>query len=286
MPSSVGYIYEPFNKNYGLIGIERGFQYIYEGMENEAVFDQMIAKLLIGQAIFRIPSESNHSESFLKKYVRRYVSGRSALIYLKSKFDPRVNRYLIKDPLACLASEWMHRKYGMEVVILIRHPAAYAASLKRMNWELNSEDFLSQNALIKNHLKPYESDLRNKASSVIVDWATMWNCIYSVLFKYIDRNSNMIAVRHEDLSQDPICVFTNLFERLNLKINNRIINQIHKLTNSDNRLEPRHGVQHDLKRDSRANIDRWRNVFTRDEITVIKERTNSLASRYYDESDW
>lgn len=43
-------------------------------------------------------------------------------------------RLLIKDPLAYFSSKWFAKSYDMDVLILIRHPAAFAASLKQQGW--------------------------------------------------------------------------------------------------------------------------------------------------------
>jgi hypothetical protein len=39
------------------------------------------------------------------------------------------SRPLVKDPIALLSAEWLAETFGMDVVVLIRHPAAFAASL-------------------------------------------------------------------------------------------------------------------------------------------------------------
>ena len=45
----------------------------------------------------------------------------------------RGGRLVIKDPISALSSDWLARNFALEVVVLVRHPAAFAASLKRLN---------------------------------------------------------------------------------------------------------------------------------------------------------
>src|SRR5262249_14420834 len=44
-------------------------------------------------------------------------------------------RPLMKDPIALLSAEWLVETFDMDAVVLIRHPAAFAASLKRLGWK-------------------------------------------------------------------------------------------------------------------------------------------------------
>jgi hypothetical protein len=64
---------------------------------------------------------------------------RTRKIFLKNQpqrwFSPlRLGRLIIKDPIGALSSDWLARNFDLEVVVLVRHSAAFAASLKRLNW--------------------------------------------------------------------------------------------------------------------------------------------------------
>ena len=41
-------------------------------------------------------------------------------------------RPVVKDPIALLSAEWLAERFGMDVVVLVRHPAGFAASLNRL----------------------------------------------------------------------------------------------------------------------------------------------------------
>ena len=55
-------------------------------------------------------------------------------------------RPLMKDPIALLSAEWLADSFGMDVVVLIRHPAAFAASLKRLGWKHSFATFIQDGA--------------------------------------------------------------------------------------------------------------------------------------------
>ncbi len=60
-------------------------------------------------------------------------SPRNALRAVRAYPRTRVEagaRPLLKDPIAVLSAPWLERTFGMQVVFSVRHPAAFAASLK------------------------------------------------------------------------------------------------------------------------------------------------------------
>ena len=88
-------------------------------------------------------------------------------------------------PLACMASEWIHRTFNMDVIVLIRHPAAFVLSLKRLNFRVDFNEFLKQKELMDDYLNKYTNLFKNRVEfSIIEEGAILWNCIYSVLFTW------------------------------------------------------------------------------------------------------
>ena len=59
-------------------------------------------------------------------------------IFIQGKlFDKRA---LLKDPFAVFSAPWFAQKLDCQVVITVRHPAAVASSLKRLNWSFDFSD--------------------------------------------------------------------------------------------------------------------------------------------------
>jgi hypothetical protein len=63
-------------------------------------------------------------------------------------------RVLVDDPYAMLASEWLADRVGCRVVV-VRDPAAIAASWKRLGWTTDLGELLHQPALMRDWLEPY-----------------------------------------------------------------------------------------------------------------------------------
>jgi len=95
---------------------------------------------------------------------------RTRKIFLKNQpqywFPPlRGGRLILKDPIAALSSDWLAGNFELEVVVLVRHPAAFAASLKRLNWRHPFEHFLQQEMLMERYLDPYRAEIASKRRS-------------------------------------------------------------------------------------------------------------------------
>ena len=287
LPLNIGYVHEPFHRDYGIEGIDRWFFYMSEGMPNETTFYDMVRDLLNGKAVYKRGLDSKEvSRGMIKRTLRKLFRSRSNLQYQYAFYNPMIRRLLIKDPIACLSSEYFHRVFSVDTVILIRHPAAFVGSIRRLNWRFDFENFYGQTHLMSRHLNPILKDCETARLSEIAVGALLWKCIYQVLFCYLDRNPKMIAVKHEDISCDPTRAFRTLYQRLGIKYTQRIDQTIKSFTDSSNVTAPTDNRDHVLKRNSRANIKRWKGMLTEHEVERIKDITSDLASQYYSDDEW
>ncbi|MFQ6605990.1 MAG: sulfotransferase [Fidelibacterota bacterium] len=192
---------------------------------------------------------------------------------------------ILKDPIAFFSAPWLYRKFQTRNIILIRHPAAFVGSLKRMNWSFNFANFLEQSSLMKQYLGPFERQMREADShDIIRSGALLWNCIHHVIKSYQTEFPTWYFLRHETLSQSPIKEFQRLFHYLKLPFDENIHNYIVSSTTSDKTLDS--GKIHVLKRDSQANIKAWKTRLSPSEIRTIRQITEPLASTFYQNDDW
>ena len=199
----------------------------------------------------------------------------------------RGQRMLIKDPFAVFSMDWFAKCLNCKVVVTVRHPAAFASSLKRLNWPFEFQDLLDQPLLMRDHLEPYREQMESaKADGVIGQSALLWNLIYSSVHATLQRNPDCIAVRHEDLSRDPVNGFRNLYKALDLEFTPRIEKVILNASSSENPVEPSRKNIYAVKLDSRSNIDNWKNRLTVEEIDYIRKKTEGISSLYYSEAEW
>lgn len=284
--SHVGYVREPFHKYAGMTEIERWWPYVREEHPDEDRYRRAVERLLAGRATYkRLPLDES-GVSLPKRIARVFLKSTPNVEYWKAVWDPRVSRYLIKDPLACLASEYLHRRFDMDVVVLVRHPAAFVASLKRVDWRFDFGEFRNQSALMDDYLAPLLREANPPFDSLVREGTLLWRCFYTVLFDYMDRNPEMIALRHEDLSRSPLRVTERLYDRLDLPFSAKVRRYVDAMTGAHNPAGPRDDHVHSLRRDSRANLERWKQTLGDDEIAFVRDETAELADRFYDESDW
>jgi hypothetical protein len=252
-------------------------------MGQEPKYSDLIQSILKERAKFkRVKTTQNIKKRLLK------VLGRSErhLVYLFAYYNPYTSRLLIKDPHASFASEYLHQEFQMEAVILIRHPAAFVASVKRLQWTFNLDMLRRQKALQEQYLSHVLSDEVINNTNLVENAAYVWLCINHVLSIYLDRNPNMILVHHEDISQNPTEQLRRLYDQLQIEYTDHINQTICKYTSDNNPSAPEGNKIHVLKRNSKANIDGWKDLLSPEEIARVRDITSSAASCYYSDDEW
>jgi hypothetical protein len=285
---SIIYIEEPFSpvvRHYhpGLCNANFSYWWMYITEENEKqYYDEIFSTLN-----FRYK---------LMVQIKRIIQNRCGFrTFLKGYTSFSLNRYrnnvrpLLKDPIGLFSAEWLAKRFTMDVVILIRHPAAFVSSIKRMNWPHDFSNFLNQPLLIRDHLKPLEKDIKRHLESdadIIDDGILLWRLFYSFVDKLRKKHKEFLYVKHEDLSRYPVESFQKIFDRLDIEFSEKIKNFIVKSTNSSNPIEASEGIMHQLKRNSRANVKSWKNRLSDSEIIRIKEGVKDISTLYYSEDEW
>ena len=197
---------------------------------------------------------------------------------------------MFKDPLAIFSVEWLAQTLNVQPVILIRHPAAFVSSLKRLDWHYDFGDFERQPDLVQSYLHPFREELteyaRNPPCDVVDEGILVWRLIYNTVTQYQERHHDWLFVRHEDLSLDPVRGFERLFDYLGLQFSDEISATIADYTGSHNPMEAPPDCLHFLKRDSKANVDNWRHRLTPLEIERVHRGVSNIAQRYYVDTDW
>lgn len=271
----VGYVHEPFNRNSGISGelFRNWFTYISE--ENEELYKKRIEDYIS----FKYPLSRKLKSSKSLRDV-----GRSFRDFSKFSWNRALRkRPLVKDPISIFSANWLYQTFDMDVIVLIRHPAAFAGSIKKAGWRSGMKNFLRQPLLIEHHLEEFKDEIQRHHNNDLdhVDEAILlWNMIHSVILTYRKQHKDdWLFVRHEDISMDPVRYFGDIYHHLGLDFTDSIKNKIEEFSsNSDN--------AHKLKRDSRANIYSWKNRLTEEEIERVKQKTGKISSEFYSENDW
>lgn len=279
-----GYIQEPFNVDrvpgWAAGRISQWFQYICS--DNEDAFQPLMDQILA----FQYPVRRQ-----LSMARNLHLAGRLAIDWQQSLYSRlRHARPLLKDPIAIFSAEWLADRFGAQPVVLIRHPAAFVSSIKRLGWAFDFSNWAQQPLLIRDHLGLYDEQIRAHAHSRrdIIDQAIlMWNVIYHIVGGYRDRWPDWLFVRHEDLARKPIATFQALYQALGLRWGPRVETTVGRFS-LDARLtnEVPPNKPGTIRRDSKSTVLTWHSRLSPGEIERVRSGVEAVASQFYSEDDW
>jgi hypothetical protein len=199
----------------------------------------------------------------------------------------RGQRALLKDPFAVFSTPWFAKRLNCQVVITVRHPAAFASSLKRLHWPFDFQDLLNQPLLMRDHLEPYRAEMESvRGEDVIGQAALLWKLIYRSIHASRGLHPAFRVVRHEDLSLDPVPGYSALYDVLGLEFTPRVEKTILNSSSSENPRELSRKKVHDIQLDSRATVDNWKKRLTAEEIERIRTVTSEVSALYYSDAEW
>lgn len=211
--------------------------------------------------------------------------GRDLGVFLRGRLLRQ--RAVLKDPFAVFSIPWFAEKLVAQTVVTVRHPAAFASSLKRLNWPFDFKDLLAQPLLMCDHLEPYRGEMESLPADDILGQASLlWRMVYRFVADLQPARPDLRVVRHEDLSLDPLGGFRDLYAFLNLDFSPRVRQAIENSSSADNPKEVSRAKVHAVRLDSRANLYNWRKRLTPEEVTRVRKMTEDASHLYYADQEW
>ena len=278
---STAYISEPLNVLHrpGVFRAQVKYWYQYICEQNDSDYLSAFNELLEYKYHFWKELRSIRS---LKDFLR---TGRDFRTFYYGLVEGR--RTLFKDPFAVFSTVWFARKLNFKVVIAVRHPLAFVSSLKRLTWPFDFQDLLDQPLLMRDYLEPFRYQMESaKSEDVVGRSALLWMLIYRVVHVNRDLNPDLMIVRHEDLSHDPVNGFRDLYAALGLDYTSHVQKIILNSSSSENPKELSRNKRHKVKLDSRANVDNWKKRLSDEEIKRVRKMTEEVSQLYYPEHNW
>jgi len=275
------YISEPLNVLHrpGVFhtSVEHWYPYITEG--NESQYLPAFHKLMDYKYDLFAEVRSLRSRRDLMRL------GRDLAIFANGKL--RRQRVLLKDPFAVFSTPWFAQQLNCEVVITVRHPAAFASSLKRLNWPFDFKHLLSQPRLMQDHLEAERAEMQSMQRDDIVGQAAL---LWRMIYRFVHRTSSLFPtfkiVRHEDLSLDPLAGYQSLYKALDLQFDDKVRDVILNSSSSENPVKLAKGQTFSVKLDSRAALSNWKRILSEDEIARVHQLTAGISDLFYSESEW
>jgi len=272
------YVHEPFNANSSHDLFPGSFCRWYHSLDQSA--DRERIRALRHVVDLQYPILYHLRESHSLREVGHHV--KTALRYAWKRW--RGHSVLWKDPLALLSAERLDEVFDLQIIVMIRHPAAFAGSLKTKDWTFPFEDLLAQDRLMEEKLAPYAEEIEayaHEERSVVEQAALLWSILYDIVARYRERHPSWFFLCHEDVARAPLETFSSLYEELGLSFTGSIRETV--LAHSKS---PKSEQSEGIRRDSESVIYNWKDRLTRTEIRLVRERTTSVAQHFYDDSDW
>lgn len=198
-------------------------------------------------------------------------------------------RALLKDPFAVFSIPWFRERFGCAVVVVVRHPAAFASSLVRLGWSFDFTDLLAQPLLLRDWLADFQPEIafiQKQSQDILGQACLLWKMIYRVVSILQARMQDLLVVRHEDLSMDPVESFERLYRLLGLRFHAHARRTIVQSSNAENPNEPSLRRVHSVRVDSRASLQNWKRRLSQEEIARVRHLTEEVAGLYYSAEEW
>jgi hypothetical protein len=210
---------------------------------------------------------------------------RDALLFARNRRVRAVP--LSKDPIAVFSAEWLSDTFGMDTLVMIRHPAAFTASILKQGWWHPFDHFVAQPSMMRSILADHAEMIERYAREPqpLIDQAILlWVLIHDHIARMQARRPTWRFVRHEDLSTRPVAGFRDLYAWLGLQWSGSVEAAIVRSSQEGNPSVTSDAS--DRRRDSRSAIVAWKRMLLPEQQALVRERTDPWWRRFYEESDW
>lgn len=117
---------------------------------------------------------------------------------------------------------------------------------------------------------------------VVGNGALLWRIIYEIVAGQLN-SENVVMVRHEDLSREPLDEFSRLFQKFDLQWSSNVRDAILASTDQMNPTELPSRNPFQTRVNSRANLTNWKHRLDDTDVERVLEITQPTLSRYYPE---
>ena len=273
-----GIIYEPLNplSNLGVCG---SFKIRYKRIQSNREIKKISDALRFRYSIKRrigLGREGIDEESipWNEQNVKSKASAKDLLAsiyhFLRSKKNKIFGkRPILKDPIALLSADKIVEEFNADIIITMRHPAAFVESAKRrLDRTVNALGQLKycQEDVLREELTPFYKDVLSwQPNDELIDQICLLYNLLNYHAKNISNDYDKVKiVRHEDLVRETEKEFVNLFDFLDINYEMETISGIKDGVND-------------------GTATKWKSRLNCEEKDKIKKLTEEVGDSHYGE---
>jgi len=271
-----GYTYYREPDNFvNVDGAERYFSYLYLRRDgNDEQYSRHMDRALRGKVATPFTMRDN-AGPLVDRLPKRW---QGLGLHVPALYLRKPNT-LVKLVNSNLALDWLEAQYpAAGVVYLLRHPCGQFASVKRLGWQPRPHRFLWSDALMEDHLHPFEDVLRS-AETFWERAGAQWGAVNYVVHRQVEQGAKRAVVPFEWLCQEPAERFRLLFERLGLEWTRDIENFV------EGHADERSDQPYSLKRKSEEQIDKWKAHVSEEDIATCRRFAEPFGLPFYPDFD-
>lgn len=284
IPKEVDYIHEPFNPMCGIPEFRKGTQNWYRYLSGSANSEEKLYQQGI-QSVFdysiNLKKLVSQKDTLSRKIIKQIVGSRGTYYLRLAKLNPWREAAIIKDPVGILLTEYLYLKFQVKPVIVVKHPASFIASLKRVGFNPSPVKLQDQQHLKQDYFAEEAQFFDKQWSDPLLAAAAFWRIVYKVILTQAKKYPGWIVLTHEELSQQPVETFHHLYEQLDLPWSTRVEHKIRVQTEGNKSADAKQGVVQDFKRNSADIFQQRINSLSQQERQDIFEITGDVALQLY-----
>ena len=182
---------------------------------------------------------------------------------------------IVKDPTASMMSAWLAKHFNTQVLFIMRHPCGFASSMDTLDWRLGVNGLLRQDALMRDHLQPYEELMQNAGGDKWLTRGAIWAAIHTVYARQQVDHPDWLLFKYEDICVDPFGQFDDMTSKTGLEMGEKTRRKIQVLSASS-RSDPG-----STQRNSKSMPDVWRQRMSPGEIDAVMGVVSEFGLDYY-----
>ncbi|MGF1492532.1 MAG: sulfotransferase [Microcoleaceae cyanobacterium] len=286
LPKEVDYIHEPFNPQCGVPGITEWYRYVRPSLDTEMMqhYHQLTQQIFSYNFSLRTNVPAN--DPWQRRVVKQLIGSRGPWYLRMAKLNPFHQAAIIKDPIGSLMAEYLYTHFKVKPVIVVKHPASFIASIKRVNFRPSPDKLNDQPYLIQDFFADEAEVFARDWSDPVLAAAAFWRIVYKVLLEQASRYPDWRVLTHEQLSQAPVETFKQLYSDVELPWSESIHQKILKQTQGNLSAEARKGRVQDFKRNSADIFKLRRDSLSLQERQSIFEIVKDVALEIYSEDSF